>query len=1438
MINYLIAYSIRNKLVIAVGVVALIGCGLYSLDRIPIDAVPDITTNQVLVITNSPNLAAQEVEQFITFPLERSLANLPEVEEIRSLSRSGISVITVVFDDGMDTYRARQLISEQIERSSEDIPEGFGRPTLGPITTGLGEVYQYVLHADEQHRDMYSAAELRSINDWIVQRQLAGIPGVIEVNGWGGQLRQYEVAVDPDRLKSHEVTLHEVFDALAQNNQNAGGSYIEKDHQTYFIRASGLVGSLEEIGEIMIRNTSGIPLLIRDVAELRYGHAPRFGAVTYNAQGEVVSGQVLMFKGANSYKTVQAVKERVEQVRASLPEGVVLEPFIDRSRLIGNAIRTVRTNLLEGGLIVIFVLVLFLGNWRGGLIVASVIPLSMMFALCMMQLFGISANLMSLGAIDFGLVVDGSVIIVEAILHRLRSRHQGKTLQKEQMDQEVGAAAGRIRRSAAFGEVIILIVYLPILALVGIEGKMFAPMAQTVGFAILGALLLSMTYVPMMSAWFLPKKIESEEGVSQRIVRFFYRLYRPALDRVLRFRSALLVSALLLFGGSLWLFDRLGGEFIPTLEEGDFALHQILPPGSSLQESIEVSEKIQQALLDNFPEVEIALSKIGTAEIATDPMPIEVGDIILKMKPRSEWTTANSREEMFLKMEEVLSEIPGVSYEFTQPIQMRFNELIAGVREDIAIKIYGEEHEQLQLIGQRAERLIAGVRGVGDVQLERTSGFPQMIVRYDRSRMARYGVHIQQVNELIQAAFAGKAAGVVFEGERRYDLVVRVEETGRKGMDDLRELHIPLPDGQTVPLRELADIRMEEGPAQISRENAKRRIVIGVNARERDTQSLVEEIQSVLSERLEMPAGYHLEYGGRFENLMAAKERLSVAVPVALLLILILLYFTFGSLSQALMIFSAVPLSAIGGVWALWIRDMPFSISAGIGFIALFGVAVLNGIVLLSYLNQLEKEGMQSVSERIKTATQVRFRPVLLTAFVAALGFLPMALSGSAGAEVQRPLATVVIGGLISATLLTLLVLPVLYDMWCRWQGKRAAVAVLFFACFFADPTTAAAQELSLQQAVQQALMHHPSMAISQLQLEQQNATLGKALALEPTQVQYSRGQLNTEVQDYQWQLQQRFRFPTAYWQQLQLYRSEVDRAELQHLFDRIQLEAAVRMAWWEWRYQQSRSELYRSLDALAERFVRSAEKRFRSGQISGLERSRARSDLEKWRLMAQGVESELEIARLDLMQWIAADSLQLPEGAKMDQVPLPFAGSIDPSSYPQLALQRQRSESAQRSYRLSRSGYLPDLMIGYFNQSLERVTGQQGIQMGVSVPLFFWEQRSDAVVARKEHELQQARIEEVKRRIASEEKQLWSELEWLQSALNWYDDSGAQTARELQRYAEKAFELGTLDLPAHWQGLLEAQKIREDHLKNLRDFNQTSVRIQYLRGSFNTQNP
>ncbi|MDC1202658.1 CusA/CzcA family heavy metal efflux RND transporter, partial [Salibacteraceae bacterium] len=997
-------------------------------------AVPDITTNQVQIITQSPTLAAQEVEQFVTFPIEIAMANLPEVEEIRSVSRFGISVITVVFEEGFDTYLARQLISEQLKIAESDIPSGFGSPELGPITTGLGEVYQYVLRKEEGYDSVYSDMDLRTINDWVVKRQLAGTPGIIEVSGWGGHAKQYEVAINSNKLNSMHVNVSEVFDALEANNENTGGSYIEKRFNTYFIRGEGLVKSISDIEKIVVKTVNGVPILIRDVANVGFGSAPRYGAITYNAQGEVVGGQVLMLKGENSYDVVNAVKDRIEEIKVSLPPGVVIEPYIDRSALIGRAISTVTTNLLEGGLIVVLLLVLLLGNFRGGLIVASVIPLAMLFAVSMMHLFGVSANLMSLGAIDFGLVVDGSVIIVESILHRLSTRFSGKTLTQSELNAEVNTASSRIRTSAAFGEIIILIVYLPILALVGIEGKMFTPMAQTVSFAILGALILSMTYVPMMSALFLKKNIVEKRTISDRIIGRLQRIYEPLLRGALRRKSILVVGSLALFGMSLFTLSRMGGEFIPTLEEGDFALHQILPPGSSLQQSIEVSEKIQRTLLDNFPEIISVVSKIGTAEIATDPMPIEVGDIMVHMKPKGEWETAHSKEEMFDKMRVVLSEIPGVEYEFTQPIQMRFNELIAGVREDIAIKIFGENPEILAEKAKEVEGLIQSMEGVGDLRVEQTLGLPQMVVEYERNKIAQYGLNIRDVNRILRTAFAGEKAGVVFEEERRFDLVVRLEAGERESLENIQDLFVPLPNGQQIPLREIAKIEMRDGPMQISREDAKRRIVIGVNARNRDTESLVNEIRQTLDENLDLPSGYFVKYGGQFENLVEAKQRLSIAVPVALLLILVLLFFTFGSVSQAFLVFTAIPLSAIGGIYALWLRDLPFSISAGVGFIALFGVAVLNGIVLISYFNQLKKEGMEDINERIITGTKVRLRPVILTASVAALGFLPMATSSSAGAEVQRPLATVVIGGLITATLLTLFILPLLYSMVERFQ--------------------------------------------------------------------------------------------------------------------------------------------------------------------------------------------------------------------------------------------------------------------------------------------------------------------------------------------------------------------------------------------------------------------
>ncbi len=1030
----------RNKFVIGILVLALIGWGSYSLTQLPIDAVPDVTNNQVQVITNSPNLTAPEIEKFITVPVELALQNLPNVVELRSISRFGFSMVTVVFEDDMGTYLPRELVAQQLKMAETEIPNGLGTPEMTPISSGLGEVYQYTLFVKEGFEDKYDAMTLREIQDWIVKRQLSGIKGVIEVNSFGGKLKQYEVTINPSQLKAMNVTMTEVFDALENSNENTGGAYIEKDPNAYFIRSEGLVENPADIEKIVVKNQGGTPILIRDVAKVKLGFAPRFGALTRNGDGEVVGGIVMMLKGENAAQVMERVEERVQQVRKSLPEGVEIQPYLVRSKLINNAIHTVEKNLLEGGLIVIFILVLLLGNWRAGLIVASVIPLAMLFAVSLMNIFGVTANLMSLGAIDFGLIVDGAVIIVEAIVYRLSLRQANNEtnsgLTQEEMDETVTDASIKIRSSAAFGEIIILIVYLPILALSGIEGKTFAPMAQTVSFAILGALILSLTYVPMMSALFLSKKNTAHGNTfSDKIIGFLQWFYTPILKKALQFKTIILTITLLLFGVSLWKFTTLGGEFIPTLEEGDLALHQILPPGSSLEKSVEVSGKLQNILMENFPEVEQVVTKIGTAEIPTDLMSMETGDIMVILKPKAEWTSASTREELMQKMEQKMKDLPGISYEFTQPIQMRFNELMTGSRADIAIKIYGDDLDLLFQNGKKIERLVENLKGVSSVTVDQIIGMPQIIVRYDYSKLAQYGLQVKTVNTVVRTAFAGEKAGVIYEGERRFDLVVRLPEAMRKDIENVRNLLIPLSNGQSVPLSQIAAVNLEKALMQISRDNTKRKITVGVNVLDRDVTSLVNEIQAILDDNLELPPGYFITYGGQFENFQNATKRLTVAVPVALLLIFALLYLTFNSFKQATLIFTAIPLAAIGGIWALVFRGMPFSISAGIGFIALFGVAVLNGIVLIGYFNQLKKEGFTDVRQRILFGTKVRLRPVIMTALVASLGFLPMALSMSGGAEVQRPLATVVIGGLITATLLTLVVLPILYE-WIEKEGK------------------------------------------------------------------------------------------------------------------------------------------------------------------------------------------------------------------------------------------------------------------------------------------------------------------------------------------------------------------------------------------------------------------
>ncbi|TRW26483.1 efflux RND transporter permease subunit [Flavobacterium zepuense] len=1026
MLDKIIHFSIHNKFIIGLFTLALIAVGSYSAYNLPIDALPDITNNQVQIITSSPTLATQEVEQFITYPIEQSVKPIPNVIELRSISRFGLSVVTVVFKENVDIYWARAQISERIKEAEEVMPKGLGTPEMAPISTGLGEIYQYVVFPKKGYESKFNATELRTIQDWIIKPQLIGTPGVAEVNTLGGNLKQYEIAVQPDRLKSMNVTIAEIFSALEANNENTGGAYIDKKPYAYFIRGIGMVSGIDDINKIVIKNQNGIPILVRDVAKVHIGSGIRYGAVTKDGKGEEVSGMVMMLKGENSGQVVARVKEKMEQIKKSLPKGVVIEPFMDRSKLVENAINTVETNLLEGALIVIFILVLLLGNWRAGLVVASVIPLALLFAISMMKLFGVSGNLMSLGAIDFGIIVDGAVIIVEAIIHRLQVRRAG-ALTTDEMNDEVYEASSKIRSSAAFGEIIILIVYLPILALVGIEGKMFGPMAQTVSFAVLGAFLLSLTYVPMMSSLVLKKEAGHKSNISDRIINGIYKIYRPMLNKALEIKGIVLGASVALFVVSLLIFNSLGGEFIPTLDEGDIATHLIIASGSSLSQEIEATTKAEKILKEKFPEVKMVVTKIGSAEIPTDPMPIEAGDMIILLKDKSGWTSASTKEELMEKMEEALEDIPGASTEFSQPIQMRFNELMTGVRSDVAIKIFGEDIDLLVSKGDEVMQLIKNVEGVSDAKAERVAGLPQITVRYNKDKLALYGLNIGDLNRVIRMGFAGASAGVIYEGEKRFDLVVRLDADSRNDISSLTSLYVTLPSGNQIPLEQVATIKYEDGPMQISREDGKRRIVVGFNVKGKDIQGVVEGIQEKLDANLNLPEGYYVTYGGQFENLIEANQRLLIAVPIALLLIFILLYFTFGSLKQSLLIFTAIPLSAIGGIFALWLRGMPFSISAGVGFIALFGVAVLNGIVLIAYFNQLKKEGMDSIYERIKEGARVRLRPVILTASVASLGFLPMALSNTAGAEVQKPLATVVIGGLITATLLTLIVLPILY---------------------------------------------------------------------------------------------------------------------------------------------------------------------------------------------------------------------------------------------------------------------------------------------------------------------------------------------------------------------------------------------------------------------------
>ena len=1443
----IIRFSVRNKLIVGMLVLGLIGWGTYSLSKLPIDAVPDITTNQVVVLTQSPALAAQEMEQYITTPVELSLANVQGVEEIRSVSRLGLSVITVVFDDGMDILKARQLVGEQLAQATQDIPAEFGKPYLAPITTGLGEIYQYTLVPQPGYEDRYDLTELRTMQDWIVKRQMAGVPGVVEVSSFGGHVKQYEVSIDPERLRAAGVTLAELFEAVQHNNGNTGGSYLEKSSQAFFIRGEGVVKSLDDIGNIVLKTTNGMPLLVRNVADVKYGAAVRYGAMTRDGQSEAVGAVVLMLKGADAERTIKLVKERVGRIQKSLPEGVRIVPFIDRTELIDRAISTVEKNLLEGGLIVIFVLVLLLGNWRAGLIVASVIPLAMLFTFGMMRLFGVSANLMSLGAIDFGLVVDGSVIVVEGVLHFLHGHWKtGDKLSQTQMDETVQTNASRILKSAVFGQVIILIVYIPILSLTGIEGKMFQPMALAVSFAIVGALLLSLTYVPAATALFLKKEIRNEENFSDKLVGKMYAAYEPLVRGALKFRIAVVAVALVVLAGSAWLFSTLGGEFIPQLDEGDIAIDLRMPTGTSLTETIDASLKAQRALRKNFPEIRQVVGRIGASEVPTDPMSVEMTDQMINMKPRSEWTSASSREEMSEKMNAVLErEVPGVMAEFTQPIQMRFNEMITGARSDVVVKIYGDDLNQLFERANAAAALITPIAGVASCRVEPIVGLPQINAAYHRDRLAQYGLDVADVNQLIRTAFAGEAAGVVFEGERRFDLVVRLDSTHRTDLTDLRNLYVPLPRGGAVPLGELADITYQEAPAQISRDDTKRRITIGINVLGRDVQSVVQDIQAKIEKGVPLPEGYYYSYGGAFENLKQASDRLLIAVPLALALIFVLLYFTFGSLVEALLIFTAVPFSAVGGIWALWLRDMPFSISAGVGFIALFGVAVLNGIVLISYLDQLAKEGDRDLRTRIMHGVQARFRPVIMTASVASLGFLPMALSTSAGAEVQRPLATVVIGGLITATLLTLVVLPVLYSLVKvrreegRKEGKEGAKIPTFTLCLCAFGTlclpskTQAQRVISLNEAIESAATQNLLIKSDQLGIQAQQALLPSSFNPSKTAVDVQYGQTQARPLDYTVTAIQSFSAPGLYRAQRGVIEGNVASARYQLVVNQVRLANEVKRTYYQLLFDQKFLNILEEQNALYQEAARAAEVRFRTGESNRLEAVTAQSRAQYLSQRIRNARRERDVHYTSLRLLLqSTDSLQIDTLVTLRRPLSPeVAAVMAVENNPQLNVLQQQIENSRRQTTLETRARLPDWRLGFLNQSIERTYGYSVLHLGVSFPLFTKAQTARVQAARIQEQIQETQLSYTVRQLTTELEVARARQQSLAATLEYYENSALPQATLIRQTALTAYTSGEIGYVEFFAAIQQAYLLQEEYLNSVLEFDNGLIRIEEILG-------
>ena len=1444
MLTGIINFSIKNKFIVGLFTLLLIAFGLFSLTKISIGAVPDITNNQVQILTTTRNLSTLDVEKFITYQVELEMANLPGVAEIRSVSKFGLSVVTVVFDDDMGTYLPRQLIAEKIKQAAEKIPAGFGVPEMGPISTGLGEIYQYILDVEPAYKDRYTATDLRTIQDWIVRRQLSGIPGVVEVNTWGGFLKQYEIAVNSIQLNAMNISFDEVFTALENNNSVAGSGYIEKVNQAYFIRGEGLVEGLKDIESIVVKNINNTPVYIKDVAKVQFGSAVRFGAITGNGEGEKVLGQVMMLKGANSKQVIDDVKERIAQISGSLPEGVFINGFLDRSELIGKTTFTIAENLTIGCLIVVFVLVLLLGNWRSGLVIASIIPLSMLFTLSLMYLFKVDANLMSLGAIDFGIIIDGAVIIVEFVSFQITQKAGAFNLlppneRQDFRDHITIDGASKMMNSAVFGQLIIIIVFIPILALSGVEGKMFKPMALTFSFALLGAMILCFTYVPVMTSLFVnPSRTTKLSNIATRLNQALYSLYQPVFYWALNFKKTVLLGSFALLIISGLIYNQMGGEFVPTLDEGDFVIQPVLKTGTSLSKTVEITTQIERVLREQFPdEVNQIVSRIGAAEVPTDPMSMEESDVIITLHPRGQWTKADSKDELADKFKEALEVLSIPELEFTQPIEMRFNELITGVRADVAIKVFGDDLDILVEKGEEIKTLIEPIEGAADITVEKIEGLPQISVLYNRQKIARYGLNISQVNDVLGMAIAGKTLGTVFEGEKQFDMVVRLDAHHRTDIKDIQHLFIDTPMGDKIPLSELAEISYQKGPAKISRDQTKRRMVVGVMVRNRDLQSVVDDIQEILNRELKLPVGYTITYGGQFENLQSAIARLKIAVPVALFLIFVMLYFAFGSVKDALMIFSAIPLAAIGGVLLLWLRDLPFSISAGIGFIALFGVAVLNGIMLIEHFKSLkEHHTFNTMDALVKQGTKDRFRAIMLTASSTALGFLPMAVSVNVGAEVQRPLATVVIGGLITSTLLTLVVLPILYISFDKWtfrfprlrSGSKAIMLLICLGSFMAGTAQNSPQNLETLLAL--ALENNQALKSEAYQLEQLDALKGSAFNFDKTTVYYGFDENNIAENGRAirvFGIQQDFLFPTVYGASKKLLNKQYELKTSTFEVANKSVKRAVTSAYYNYVTAYHKAEIYKGLDSLYTHFAKNAKRRFELGDTNYLESITANSKQRQ-------IQLAYEQSRIDIGIWYEAlHQLVQTEDSLYIAMPLQTQvalTALDIAQQPEVNMFKNRVAVMEAENKLEKNKLLPDITLEYFQGTNDLLSGYlHGYQVGLKIPLLFGGQSSKIKASKIGMSVAEASLKNAELQMSSRRLSLEKELVKFSEHIHYYQNEGAALSQAILKTAESSYKNGEIDFFQYILSVENAFQIELDYLEQLNNYNQTVIQLNYL---------